>query len=115
MTTFRVRPYARTGGRTRSAIALDIETIVTTNERAVRYGSMATAEHNVITKLCRNPHSVAEVAATLRLPLGVVRVLLADMSDLSLINVHRNEAVKDDDNHPTMELMQRVLVGLRRI
>jgi len=115
MTTFRVRPYARTGGRTRSAITLDIETIVTTNERAPRYSPMAPAEHHVITKLCRHPHSVAEVSATLRLPLGVVRVLLADMSDLSLITVHRNDEVRDDDDRPTMELMQRVLVGLRRI
>jgi hypothetical protein len=115
MTTFRVRPYSRTGGRTRSAITLDIETIVTTNERAVRHGAMVPAEHHVITKLCRLPHSVAEVAATLRLPLGVVRVLLADMSDLSLITVHHDNEARDADNHPTMELMQRVLVGLRRI
>jgi hypothetical protein len=113
MTNFRVRPYSRTGGRTRSAITLDIETIVSTNERAARDPMTSTAEHRTITSLCRNPHSVAEVSARLRLPLGVVRVLLADMSDLSLITVHQNAGIQD--NRPTLELMERVLAGLRSI
>jgi hypothetical protein len=113
MTNFRVRPYSRTGGRTRSAITLDIETIVSTNERAARDPMTSTAEHRSITSLCRSPHSVAEVSARLRLPLGVVRVLLADMSDLSLITVHENAEIRD--NRPTLELMERVLAGLRSI
>ncbi|WP_158851884.1 DUF742 domain-containing protein [Saccharothrix deserti] len=114
MSTLRVRPYTRTGGRTRSATTLAIETIVTTNERAARDALTSTAEHRIISDLCRNPHSVAEVAATLRLPLGVVRVLLADMSDMSLINVHKEQAV-DEKGRPSLELMERVLMGLRRI
>ncbi|WP_082403457.1 DUF742 domain-containing protein [Saccharothrix sp. NRRL B-16348] len=114
MSTLRVRPYTRTGGRTRSATTLAIETIVTTNERAARDALTSTAEHRIISDLCRNPHSVAEVAATLRLPLGVVRVLLADMSDMSLINVHEDQAI-DAKGRPSLELMERVLMGLRRI
>ncbi|GGP64587.1 DUF742 domain-containing protein [Saccharothrix coeruleofusca] len=113
MSTPRVRPYTRTGGRTRSTTALAIETIVTTNERAARDALTSTAEHRIISDLCRLPHSVAEVAARLHLPLGVVRVLLADMSDLSLINVHQN--ADNSDGGPSLELMERVLLGLRRI
>ncbi|RKT56215.1 DUF742 domain-containing protein [Saccharothrix australiensis] len=114
MSTFRVRPYTRTGGRTRSTTTLAIETIVTTNERAARDALTSTAEHRIISDLCRLPHSVAEVAARLRLPLGVVRVLLADMSDLALIDVHEQGGA-GGDGRPSMELMERVLSGLRRI
>ncbi|MGM1060183.1 DUF742 domain-containing protein [Saccharothrix sp. Mg75] len=114
MSTLRVRPYTRTGGRTHAATALAIEAIVTTNERAGRDALTSTAEHRIISDLCRLPHSVAEVAATLRLPLGVVRVLLADMSGMSLINVHAEEAV-DEKGRPSLDLMERVLAGLRRI
>ncbi|MEU4804425.1 DUF742 domain-containing protein [Actinosynnema sp. NPDC023587] len=114
MSTFRVRPYTRTGGRTRSATTLAIETIVTTNERAAWDALSSTAEHRIISDLCRHPHSVAEVAARLRLPLGVIRVLLADMSDLSLINVHEQDE-GGGDGRPSITLMERVLAGLQRI
>ncbi|GAA1340013.1 DUF742 domain-containing protein [Saccharothrix algeriensis] len=114
MSTFRVRPYTVTGGRTRSTTTLAIETIVTTNQRAAPDALTSTAEHRIISDLCRHPHSVAEVAARLRLPLGVVRVLLADMSDLSLIDVHAQDEVSGD-GRPSLALMERVLVGLRRI
>jgi hypothetical protein len=113
MNDFRVRPYALTGGRTRSSVTLDIETIVTTNEQVTVDPMTDTAEHRTISSLCRDPHSVAEVSARLRLPLGVVRVLLADMSDLSLITVHHNDQVRD--NRPSVALMERVLAGLRNI
>ncbi|PRY37331.1 DUF742 domain-containing protein [Umezawaea tangerina] len=113
MNDFRVRPYALTGGRTRSNVTLDIETIVTTNDEVERDPMTDTLEHRTISALCRDPHSVAEVSARLRLPLGVVRVLLADMSDLSLITVHRNEGVRD--NRPSTALMERVLAGLRNL
>lgn len=114
MSTFRVRPYTRTGGRTRSTTTLAIETIVSTNDRVDRDALTSTAEHRAISDLCRHPLSVAEVAARLRLPLGVVRVLLADMSAMSLINVHE-QAGSAQDGRPTLELMERVLMGLRRI
>ncbi|GAA3856870.1 hypothetical protein GCM10022243_22690 [Saccharothrix violaceirubra] len=113
MSTLRVRPYTRTGGRTRSTTALAIEAIVTTNDRADRDALTSTAEHRAIGDLCRLPHSVAEVAARLSLPLGVVRVLLSDMSDLALINVHEGE--DSPDGGPSLALMERVLLGLRRI
>jgi hypothetical protein len=110
-TTLRVRPYARTGGRTRSSIDLAIETMVTSSQSSS--AQIVRPEHRAIIRLCRRPHSVAEVAAKMQLPLGVVRVLLSDMSGLSLIEIHHNaEAV---GGHPSMALMERVLAGLRRI
>jgi hypothetical protein len=57
--------------------------------------------------------AVAEVAALLSLPLGVIRVLLADMADIGLVVVHRS--ANGSSNTPDMALMERVLSGLRRL
>jgi hypothetical protein len=56
---------------------------------------------------------VAEVSALLGLPLGVVRVLLADMVETGLIEVLRNPT--DEDGLPDRLLLERVLAGLRRL
>jgi hypothetical protein len=84
-----VRPYALTGGRTRpSGAPLDLIAVIT----AVPHGRpdpLALApEHLSLLKLCQRPASVAELAADLDLPLGVVQVLLADLREHSLITVH---------------------------
>ncbi|WP_083934223.1 DUF742 domain-containing protein [Sciscionella marina] len=107
-----VRPYAWTQGRTESKVPLELETMVST---AARYGSAKSMglEHQSIAELCRHPHSVAEVAAKLSVPLGVARVLLSDMAELGLIKVH--QTVADDDMAAHLVLMERVLRGLRRL
>ncbi|MEV0682211.1 DUF742 domain-containing protein [Actinosynnema sp. NPDC050436] len=46
--------------------------------------------------------------------MGVVRVLLADMSDMALINVH-GDGGGEGDGRPSIALMERVLAGLQRI
>ena len=45
-------------------------------------------EQRAICLLCRDPHSVAEVAAALDVPLGVARVLIDDMAHQGLVVVH---------------------------
>jgi hypothetical protein len=57
--------------------------------------------------------SVAEIAALLALPLGVVRVLLADMIDNGLMRAHRNPTASGSP--PDLSLMKRVLAGLHRL
>jgi Protein of unknown function (DUF742) len=83
-----VRPYLMTGGRTsaqRGAVA--IETVVVVSPLAsgkpapgVRF------ERAQILRLCREPRSVAEVSALLRVPLGVARVLVADLVTEGLLD-----------------------------
>jgi hypothetical protein len=108
-----VRPYARTGGRTRPTHDLAIEALVSTSERG-RYGDGATSpEHRSICGLCTNTRSVAEIAAHMRLPLGVVRVLIGDMASLGLVQIHESDLVIGD--RPSMEFLERVLSGLRRL
>ncbi|MBB5153835.1 DUF742 domain-containing protein [Saccharopolyspora phatthalungensis] len=108
-----VRPYARTRGRTRTDYDLAIETLVSTSERGRTQATQTRAEHRSISELCMEARSVAEVAAHLRLPLGVVRVLIGDMADTGLVLIHDSGMVVGD--RPSMEFLERVLSGLRRL
>jgi hypothetical protein len=108
-----VRPYTWTGGRTAPVFDLAVETLVSTSEHGHDMAALTSEEHRAVAELCRGPRSVAEVAALLSLPLGVVRVLLADMADIGLVVVHRS--ANGSSNTPDMALMERVLSGLRRL
>jgi hypothetical protein len=108
-----VRPYTWTKGRTSPVLDLAVETLVSTSEDGPEMAVRSSEEHRAVAQLCRAPRSVAEVAALLSLPLGVARVLLADMADLGLVVVHR-DANRSGDT-PDMALMERVLSGLRRL
>lgn len=107
-----VRSYAWTGGRTKSNFTFELETLVSTGE-AFRPGPMVRHEHQFIAELCQHPRSVAEVGALLGVPVGVVKVLLADMAELGWITVH--QTVTDGGSAPHLMLMERVLSGLRRL
>jgi hypothetical protein len=58
---------------------------------------------------CRDPTSVAELAAGLGLPLGVVRVLLTDLIDAGLVTVYRLDPERAGDT----QLLEEVLHELR--
>ncbi|MGW5443966.1 DUF742 domain-containing protein [Streptomyces asiaticus] len=108
-----VRAYSWTGGRTRSDHHFEVETLVTTTELGHRSMDTLQADHRPVIALCQEPRSVAEVAAMLSVPLGVAKVLLGDMAEHGLITVHRTASTEGDV--PDVSLMERVLVGLRRI
>jgi hypothetical protein len=112
-TGFMVRPYTKTGGRTRSDYDLAIEALVSTSERGRTPDAAVRPEHRSICGLCLDTRSVAEVAAHLRLPLGVARVLIGDMAGMGLVLIHQSGMVVGD--RPSIEFMERVLSGLRRL
>ena len=108
-----VRPYALTRGRTRpTGEALDLIALVTA-VRGVEVNPMRLdPEHLALLRMCRLPASVADLAADLDLPVGVVQILLADLRERSLIHVH----------HPTLpvrspdpRILREVADGLRRL
>jgi hypothetical protein len=105
-----VRAYVWTGGRTRSRHHFEIETLVTAAEPS---SSAVTQPHRTVLGLCREPRSVAEVAALLAMPLGVAMVILGDMADRGMIVVHG--AATGDGGAPSPTLMERVLIGLRQL
>ena len=109
-----VRPYALVRGRTRTSetAAIPVESIVVTE--ADTDATQLVLERFAIVQLCRRPHSVAEVSAHLRLPVGVVRVLVADLIAEGLVHVNlpldpRADGVVD------RVLLERVLAGLEAL
>lgn len=109
----RVRPYALTGGRTRAAVDLSIETIlVRTPSGEARAATMTMEERGEILRLCATPVSVAEVSAHVHLPLGVARVLAGDLCDEGLLDFNRDHAT---DDRPSLRLLERVFDGLQAL
>ena len=106
-----VRPYSWTAGRTVSRLKLSLETLVSVNGQPL--DPMAPPEHRTIVQLCHAPRSVAELAALLSIPLGVVRVVLGDMVEEGNLVVHRTAG--SSNAAPGIDLMQRVLNGLQRL
>jgi len=109
------RPYMVTGGRTRSRGTryFDLVDMVVRSARIADPGSISSPECAQILELSRVPISVAEVAAIIGLPLGVVRVLLGDLLYDNLIEVMesapRGGVVTDT------HLLSRVLERLRAL
>ena len=108
-----VRPYTRTGGRTRSNLDLPLEALIVTTAVGKSHDRYIQPEHRDIANLCREVRSVAEVAAPMIVPLGVARVLIADMAGMGFVTVHGG-ASRDSDA-PDLALLERVLSGLRRL
>ncbi|MEU8987127.1 DUF742 domain-containing protein [Streptomyces sp. NPDC048558] len=118
----RVRPYSLTGGRTRFGHVLLVETFVAALEapqerKELTNGSLNTRvmpELRAIVELCRRMRTVAEIAALLKMPLGVVRVLLSDLADQGKIRVY-GTGTGHGTGRPDRALLERVLSGLRRL
>src|SRR3954452_15503777 len=79
------RPYVLTGGRTRSAADLPLEAIVVTERNALPVG--AAPELVAIVGLCEQPHSIGELAAIIEQHVGVVRVLVGDLTAEGTLSV----------------------------
>jgi len=107
-----VRPYAVTGGRTRPRTQLEIEAMVAAAHYEARDLSVLSPECQAILGFCRDWRSVAEVSAVLRMPLGVARILIADMAVEGLVRVHQLDHAQ---GRPDLNLLERVLSGLRKL
>ncbi|MDG4784813.1 DUF742 domain-containing protein [Micromonospora sp. WMMD1102] len=106
-----VRPYAMTRGRTQPIRGqFDLISLVVVRW-PVPQRSDLTPEQSEILVLCRQPLSVAEIAAALDLPVGTVRVLLGDLLDAGLIDTHEPSVL----NVPSEDLLEAVLAGLRAL
>ncbi len=116
----RVRPYSLTGGRTRFGHVLLVETFVAALDAPEErreltsggWGDRVMPEMRAIVELCRRMRSVAEISALLKMPLGVVRVLLSDLADQGKIRVY---GTGHGTGRPDRALLERVLSGLHRL
>ncbi|HEX6525059.1 MAG TPA: DUF742 domain-containing protein [Streptosporangiaceae bacterium] len=106
-----VRPYALTRGRTRhSGDSFDlVATVVATNARIADLSALG-PEHMSVLQLARAPTTVADIASDVDLPLGVVRILLADLRELGLIAIRTPVSMAERVDKQTL---REVLNGLR--
>lgn len=109
-----VRPFLVTAGRvagTRSGPPIPVETqVVTTAAGVGALGRLSFEEHDIVA-LCRQPQSLAEIAAKLRLHLNVVRVLAEDLQSEGHLSVY----VPNADIAQDISVLRRVIDGLRTI
>ncbi len=107
-----VRPYAMTGGRTRSTtLGLDLITLVVAMHTVSEVD--LDQEYARILQACQQPISVVEVAAQVDLPLQVVKVLLSDLIIQRHIIFRSAEAQTSES--PSQHVLQAVLDGIRKL
>ncbi|MEV6591919.1 DUF742 domain-containing protein [Streptomyces acidicola] len=106
------RLYTVTGGRSRADDAFDLVTLVV-SECEPTAGMQS--EHTRILELCRHPTAVVEIAAELKLPITVVRILLGDLLAMGNITARHPRAARSVASLPDSALLQEVLHGLRHL
>src|SRR4029078_2214028 len=108
-----VRPYMLTRGRTSSSLGqLGVPAPPLGRVTPEQLGRGATPENRRIVELCQTPMSVAELAARLGQPIGVVRVLVGDLLVARILHVRQSE---DQAEHRDVRLLERLLEGIRAI
>ena len=107
-----VRPYALTRGRSRhSGEAFDLVATVTATRIGVADPTALAPEHLSVLQLARAPTTVVDIASDVDLPLGVVRILLADLRELGLVTIAAPVSMKV--RQVDRNTLREVLHGLR--
>jgi hypothetical protein len=111
-----VRPYAVTGGRTEPAdgAMLTLLTVLVATGRPLPADDPArlAPEHHRLLGLCDRQMTLADLAADTALPVGVVRVLIADLTELGAITV---VAQRSADQKTGNDVLKEILNGLRAL
>jgi hypothetical protein len=106
-----VRPYVRTGGRSRPSRDVRLETLVIAAHDPVRQGLSPEARR--VLDVCKGGIlAVAEIAAGLDLPPSVVRIVVSGLIDSGQLTAPQRRTRADA---PSTELLKEVLHGLRSI
>jgi hypothetical protein len=84
-----VRPYAVTRGRTLPAggTSFGLIDLVAASDLRPPAGSRLSSEHRRVLEQCLHPITVVDLASDVDLPVGVVRVLLGDLSQHQMIRI----------------------------
>jgi len=90
---------------------LDIVAIIVATGRVADLARLSREQRRLLA-VCRRPHTIADLASEVDLPLGVVRVLAGDLLDQGLLGVQQwsPPTAQVDQN-----LLRRVLDELRAL
>ena len=106
-----IRPYAITGGRTSAdGSTLGLETQIQASTRASAHLGAYRWEAARLVELVRTPMALVEVAARLEIPVGVARVLVADLVTDGAVIVHEPARTGSFTS-----LLEKVLDGVRAL
>ena len=108
-----VRPYALTKGRTLPSGGVSfglIDVVVATSERPSSHFRPG-PEHRRILNMCRRPTPIVDLTSEIDLPLGVVRVLLGDLTSEGMLRVLSTQKQPVTDQR----LLRMVLDGLESL
>jgi hypothetical protein len=108
-----VRPYALTRGRTLPSGGASfglIDVVVATSDQVPEHFRPG-PEHRRILSLCRRPTPIVDLTSEIDLPLGVVRVLLGDLTSEGLVRVLSTQKQPAGDQR----LLRMVLDGLESL
>jgi len=107
------RLYTVTGGRSDAGdIELDLVSLVIAEFEPA---SGMQSEHARILGLCRRPIAIVELAAELRLPVSVVKILVSDLLDTGRLSLRRAASPAGKARLPDMEILKQVLIGLESL
>jgi hypothetical protein len=111
MRSRRIRPYAFTGGRTKTRHSLLVETLISVPRYDPLLSDSLMPESRLLYERSRVRISIAELSVTLDLPLGVVRVLVSDLASQGAIFIHPTASAYQNDTN----VLERILDGLKRL
>ncbi|GIM97008.1 DUF742 domain-containing protein [Paractinoplanes toevensis] len=108
-----VRPYAVTQGRVApTGGEIDMLAFVVATAPVDHRGARLQPEHDAIVAAAWEPIPVVELASTLDLSVGVVRVLLGDLRSAGLISMHEPQAASRSHD---VDVLKAVVNGLRAL
>jgi Protein of unknown function (DUF742) len=107
-----VRPYAVSNGRTSPSTSLDLTSMVKSTGNVPP--SRLEPDHAQAVALCREPASVADIAAQLRLPAAVTKVLLSDLLGWGAVTAVTGELPEAGAGSTDRVVLERVLDALHR-
>ncbi|MDR1188346.1 MAG: DUF742 domain-containing protein [Bifidobacteriaceae bacterium] len=120
-----VRPFVVTRGRTQGSTSTRLESILeVANEQwmADKGQRLSPEEAAIVRQIATTYLTVAEVSAHLKLPLGVVKVLVSDLAEAGVLVVHDTMAGGGgvDSGGPvsreqTLELLESVLNAISQL
>lgn len=116
--SYSVRPYTMTGGRTRASNSanLPVEALV---EGLVEPDVTQTPERRKILELTATQYlSIMELSAHIKIPVGVARILVSDLSETKCVRVHgltpsmSTPGAPQDNTAATLSVLESVLNGI---
>ncbi|MGH8873370.1 MAG: DUF742 domain-containing protein [Acidimicrobiia bacterium] len=113
-----VRPYAMTGGRTGAGLPMiALEALVAVTPAGMRMRGRFRWEAAEIIAMSRRETALIELAAMLDVPIGVVRVLVADLRGMGAVTITDPppESVTETDELAHIDLLEKVLDGIKSL